>query len=173
MDGNKELHNINIARSSAVTAYAIIYMRQFKFNPSFPNFYYTDIDSAYLDGPIDPSFISPTQLGKMKLEGVYVRALFMAPKVYALKYSQEEILKIKGLTKEAIKNNKITIDTLELLLFKDHKLAFNQTKWFKNISKANIQILDQTYTLKANENKRELIYNDKGILVGTKPIFLK
>jgi hypothetical protein len=62
---------------------------------------------------------------------------------------------------------------LLLLLYKNYKLAFNQTRlWrgFKNIDRANIHNLDQIYILKITENKRELIYNDKDILVETKPI---
>jgi hypothetical protein len=35
----------------------------------------------------------------LKLEGVYDKAFFLAPKVYALKNKDEEIIKIKGLTK--------------------------------------------------------------------------
>ena len=63
------------------------------------------------------------------------------------------------MSKEALlESKKKTLDSLELLLDKDHKLAFNQKKWFKNISEINIQILDQTYTLKAKDNKKELIY---------------
>jgi hypothetical protein len=172
LNDSTEAHNVNIAIASAVTAYARIHMSQFKNNPSLPNLYYTDTDSCYFDGPLDPSFISSTQLGKLKLEGIYDQALFLAPKVYSLKNESEEVIKIKGLTKDAIKNNKITIDTLELLLSKDHKLAFTQTKWFKNISESSIQLLDQVYTLQATENKRELIYNKERFLIDTKPILI-
>ncbi len=126
LDSNKETHNINIAIASAVTAYARIHMSQFKNNLLFPNLYYTDTDSAYFDGPLPDSFISNTELGKLKLEGVYSEALFLSPKVYALRNSKEEIIKIKGLTKEAIKNNGITLENLEILLNKDYKSAFNQ-----------------------------------------------
>jgi DNA polymerase elongation subunit (family B) len=104
MDGNKETHNINIAIASAVTAYARIHMNQFKNNPNLPNLYYTDTDSLYFDGPIHSQgtdgFISNTELGKLKLEGVYDKAFFLAPKVYALKNKDEEIIKIKGLLRK-------------------------------------------------------------------------
>lgn len=107
-------------------------MSQFKNNPNLPNLYYSDTDSLYFDGSIPDNFISPTELGKLKLEGIYDKAVFLAPKVYALQNSSQLIIKIKGLTKEAINNNKITLDSLELLFNKDYKFAFNQNKWFKN-----------------------------------------
>jgi hypothetical protein len=146
LDNGFETHNVNIAIASAVTAYARIHMSQFKNNPNFPNLYYTDTDSLYFDGPLPDKYVSLTTLGALKLVGVYDKAVFLAPKVYALKNSLEEIIKIKGLNKEAIKKNNITLDTLELLLNKDYKLAFSQNKCFKNISKANINILEQIYT---------------------------
>jgi hypothetical protein len=171
IDGSWETHNINIAIASAVTAYARIHMAQFKNNPLLPNLYYTDTDSAYFDGPIPDSYISNTELGKLKLEGIYDRGLFLAPKVYALRNSSEEIIKIKGLGKKSIKDNNITLDSLETLLNKDFKLSINQSKWFRNVSEANISILEQTYELKVTGNKRELVY-ENGILVNTRPIVI-
>ena len=42
----------------------------------------------------------------------------------------------------------------------------------KNISEANINILEQIYTLQVTENKRKLIYKNEK-LIGTNPFFLK
>jgi hypothetical protein len=169
MDGNKETHNVNIAIAAAVTAYARIHMSQFKNNPSFPNLYYTDTDSAYFDGPLPDYFISNTILGALKLEGIYDNAVFLAPKVYALKINKGEIIKIKGLNKEAIINNNITLESLEALLSKDSNIQINQNKWFRHLDKGTISILEQTYDLKVTGNKRELIYSD-GKLIGTNPL---
>ena len=96
LDNCKETHNVNIAIASAVTAYARIHMSQFKNNPNLPNLYYTDTDSLYFDGPLPDHLVDPTKLGALKLEGVYDKAIFLAPKVYALKNNNEEIIKIKG-----------------------------------------------------------------------------
>jgi len=170
---NQEIHNISIPIASAVSAYARIHMSQFKNNPNLPNLYYTDTDSAYFDGPLPDSMVDSTVLGKLKLEGIYDHAIFLAPKVYALKNNNEEIIKIKGLTKEAINNNNITLDSLEILLNKDYKLSFKQNKWFKNINKSNINILEQIYTLQVTASKREIIYSNEGKLIGTKPIHIK
>jgi hypothetical protein len=170
MDGYNETHNVNIAIASAVTAYARIHMSQFKNNPSLPNLYYTDTDSAFFDGPIPDSFISSTKLGAFKLEGVYDQAIFLAPKVYALKNNQESIIKIKGVSKEAIQNNNITLESLEALLIKDSNIQINQNKWFRYLDKGTINILDQTYDLKVTSNKRELIYSEDGKFIGTNPL---
>jgi DNA polymerase elongation subunit (family B) len=152
LDNGFETHNVNIAIAAAVTAYARIHMSQFKNNPLLPNLYYSDTDSCYFDSPLPfkpnafqaeaDHFISSTVLGKLKLEGIYDKTLFLAPKVYALENSLigESVTKIKGLTKESIINNNITLDSLELLLNKDYKLVFNQNKWFKHISVANISV---------------------------------
>jgi hypothetical protein len=104
LDNGFETHNVNIGIAAAVTAYARIHMSQFKNNNLLPRLYYTDTDSLYFDGPIHSQgtdgFISNTELGKLKLEGVYDQALFLAPKVYALKNKDEEIIKIKGLLRK-------------------------------------------------------------------------
>jgi hypothetical protein len=146
-------------------------MSQFKNNPLLPNLYYTDTDSANFDGPIPDKYISSTELGKLKLEGIYDKALFLAPKVYALKNDSEEIIKIKGLSKQSIQDNNINLEILESLLNKDYKMSINQSKWFRSVSEANIKILEQTYELKVTGNKRELVYVD-GKLSSTKPLVI-
>jgi hypothetical protein len=111
-------NNINIAIASAVTAYARIHMSQFKNNSNFPNLYYSDTDSLYFDGPIPDKYIS-NRLGALKLEGEYSKAIFLAPKVYGyLTKEGKEVIKIKGLSSEAIKENNITLETLASLLRK-------------------------------------------------------
>lgn len=161
LDKGKETHNINIAIACAVTAYARIHMSQFKNNSEFPNLYYTDTDSLYFDGPLPDKFISNTELGALKLEGIWDNAIFLAPKVYALRNKDcyaTEIIKIKGLSKQAINSNNITFDSLLPLLNKEYNLIYNQDKWFKSLTEGTIDILEQTYTFKATGNKRQLIY---------------
>jgi hypothetical protein len=169
IDEHNNIQNINISIAAAVTAYARIHMSQFKNNPNLPNLYYTDTDSLYFDGPIPQHFISPNELGLLKLEGIYDSAVFLAPKVYALKNSEEEIIKIKGLSKESIISNNITLGTLEKLLVEDSFEEISQNKWFRHLDKGNIEVINQVYTLKANGNKRKLVYNEDGILIGTYP----
>jgi hypothetical protein len=173
LDNGTETHNVNIAIASAVTAYARIHMSQFKNNNTLPRLFYTDTDSLYFDGPLPDSFIHPTILGKLKLVGIYDLAVFLAPKVYALKNSLEEIIKIKGLNEEAIIKNKITTLTLDKLLVKDSLLPIPQNKWFRHLDKGSIDLLNQVYTLKASGNKRSLIYNEDNLLIGSTPFIVK
>jgi hypothetical protein len=174
LDNGREVHNVNIAIAAAVTAYARIHMSQFKNNNTLPRLYYTDTDSLYFDGPIPDQFINNKELGKLKLEGIYDDAVFLAPKVYGLKNgtTDGEIIKIKGLSKDSIISNNINLETLDRLLFKDSNIQITQNKWFKHLDKGNISILEQIYTLKATGNKRDLVYNDEDKLIGSTPLHL-
>jgi DNA polymerase type B, organellar and viral len=157
-------HNVSISIAAAITAWARVHMTIFKNNPKI-NLYYTDTDSAYTDSNIDESLICNKTLGKLKLENVSTKAIFLTPKVYCLlTESGETIYKVKGLKHEI----KLTINDFENLLYKDALIEKSQTKWFRKISEAKINLLEEIYTLKVNENKRKLIYNKKGKLIGTK-----
>jgi hypothetical protein len=117
-------HNINVGIASAITAYSRILMTQFKNNPKI-NLYYTDTDSIYTDSDLDESFISNKLLGKLKLEHVIKKAIFLSPKVYYLETEDNKVIyKVKGLKHEIelIKND------FESLLYKDAFLEKNQSK---------------------------------------------
>jgi len=43
-------------------------------------FIYTDTDSLYFDGPLPEHYVNPTELGALKLEGIYDQAVFLAPR---------------------------------------------------------------------------------------------
>jgi hypothetical protein len=58
------------------------------------------------------------------------------------------------------------MNDFETLLVKDALLQKHQTKWFRNLSEAQINILDQVYTLQVTDNKRKLLYKNSK-LVGT------
>lgn len=158
--------NVNVGISAAITAYSRIFMSQFKNNPNY-KLYYSDTDSIFIDRPLEAEIISSTILGKMKLERICKDAIFLAPKVYALKEENgTEIIKIKGLTANVISN--LSFSDLEELLHKDSSREFSQAKWFRSITEGNISIKNQEYTLRVTNNKRELIY-DNDLLVNTRP----
>jgi len=171
LDDRNESHNINISISSAVTGYARILMSQFK-NNSKLKLYYTDTDSIYTDLNPDKlnelinNIVDSKILGKLKIETISTRAIFISPKVYYLKTLEgEEIYKVKGLNKNTI----LTQIDFETLINKDSKIIKSQDKWYKDISKGQIEVKNHFYTLQQTENKRELVYNSSNQLVGTKP----
>jgi len=130
-------------------------MSIFKNNPKI-NLYYSDTDSIYTDSNLDEGLISSKELGKLKLENVCKRAIFLTPKVYCLDTVSDDIFfKIKGLTK----NVDLTFQDFQKLLIKDSLLVRNQEKWFRNLEEGKITILEQIYTLQVIDNKRKLIYN--------------
>jgi DNA polymerase type B, organellar and viral len=144
-----ENHNVSISIAAAVTAYARIHMSQFKNNPKI-NLYYTDTDSIYTDSDIDESLISDKILGKLKLEHICDKTIFLTPKVYCLKLDSGEIIyKAKGLKHEV----NLTFEDFENLLVKDVLIEKTQTKWFINLSEGKFKLLNELNTLKVNEKK--------------------
>jgi len=171
LDDRTEIHNINISIASSVTAYARIIMSEFK-NKSKIKLYYTDTDSIYTD--LKPSklnklvnnIVDSKTLGKLKLESVSNRAIFISPKVYFIQTVEgEEIYKVKGLNK----NIPLTEIDFNHLLTKTNTIIKSQDKWYKHISKGIIEVKAQLYTLQQTDNKRELVYNSSNQLIGTKP----
>jgi hypothetical protein len=123
-ESDEEIHNVSIAIAAAITAYSRIHMTQFKNNPKI-NLYYTDTDSIYTDSKLDDYFIDSKVLGKLKLEYICKRAIFLTPKVYCLEtISGELIYKVKGLTK----NIELSFQDFEKLLIKDSLLIRKQEK---------------------------------------------
>jgi DNA polymerase type B, organellar and viral len=95
-------NDVSIAIAASVTAYSRIHMSQFKNNPKI-NLYYTDTDSIYVDedSEIDINLINNKILGKLKLENICNKAIFLSPKVYCLEtVNGETIYKVKGLKHE-------------------------------------------------------------------------
>jgi len=157
-------HNICVAIAAAITAYARIHMSQFKNNPNI-NLYYTDTDSVYTDSVLGDYFVDNKILGKLKLEHVCKKAIFLLPKLYCLWTNEDQIIhKVKGLNPEVELNFK----DFQNLLFKESRLVKSHKKWHRSMSNAKIEILDELYTLKINDNKRRLIFNKNGKLVSTK-----
>jgi DNA polymerase type B, organellar and viral len=108
----------NVAIAAAVTAYARIHMSQFKNNPDF-NLYYTDTDSGYFNKPLPEHMVNSKILGKMKLENIIDKGIFLAPKMYYLKNKDGKVIyKVKGLSHDI----ELTRNDFENLLFKQSTL---------------------------------------------------
>ena len=165
-NNNDNTHNISVAIASAITAYSRIYMSQFKNNPKII-LYYSDTDSIYVDekSEIPEYLINNTVLGKLKLENICKKAIFLAPKVYCLEtIDGETVYKVKGLKHEV----ELTMENFEQLLYKNSLLKKSQLKLRKFLNKSHIELLEQVYTLQVTDNKRQLIYNENNKLIGTK-----
>ena len=76
-----------------------------------------------------------------------------------------EIIKVKGLSHKA----NINFNDLKSLLQKDQSLVLNQVKSLRDITESNINLVNQTYELIPTENKRQLVYDHNGLMIGTKP----
>ena len=164
----QQTHNTSIAIAAAITAYARIFMSQFK-NNSKINLYYSDTDSIYTDSEIDLNLISNFILGKLKLENVCRKAIFLSPKVYCLLSDTGEfIYKVKGLKHEVL----MILQDFKKLLFENVFLEKRQTKWIKSLSKGQIDLIDQVYTLKVTDNKWKLLYDKNNKLIGTSPYII-
>jgi hypothetical protein len=171
-------HNINIAIASAITSYSRIHMSQFKNNSNYKLFY-SDTDSIYINKPLSKELINSSEIGKLKLEFIADKAIFLASKVYALENYKDYISKIKGLhskkyfkiTEKDIEiiNDSFSFNDFEKLLYKDSFLINHHEKWYKSLEDSSITIKNQVYTLKVTSNKRELIYNNDNKLVNTRP----
>jgi len=94
-------------------------MTYFKNNPSF-KLLYTDTDSVFIDGELDPEMVG-TGLGQFKLVNTYTNFAAIAPKVYGgITVDGREVVKVKGL------KAKISFEDLESLLTKNSSLEVNQ-----------------------------------------------
>nr|WRO45312.1 hypothetical protein [Russula virescens] len=124
IEDDSSTHNINVGIAAAITAYSRIHMSQLKNNPDF-NLYYSDTDSIYIDKPLSEDLISNKILGKMKLEHICKRAIFLSPKVYCLLTENDQfIYKVKGLKHEI----ELTMNDFESLLNKDAFLQKHPNK---------------------------------------------
>jgi hypothetical protein len=130
-----ENHNINIAIASFVTSYARIFMSQFKNNNDIKLFY-TDTDSAVVNKPLPDNLVDNKKLGKMKLEYISTKGIFLAPKLYCLLTDNGIINKTRGLTLDIHLN----FQDFENLLYKDSEIIKKQNKWFKSIYSGTIKI---------------------------------
>ena len=83
---------------------------------------YSDTDSIYIKNPLDDSFISSNELGKLKLEFIADKAIFLSSKVYALQNYKSYVSKVKGLNSNKylnMNNNSIEIvdDSIKIIEF--------------------------------------------------------
>ena len=162
-------HDLNMAVhiSSAITAYARIYMHKFK-NEYKDNLYYSDTDSLILNKELSTNLISTTELGKFKLEGKIKRGFFIAPKLYYLVTDTDNlIIKSKG-----INPNLLTEEDFSLLYSNKIIKKFFINNFTRNLTTFEIQRTHLSKELQGNFSKRQKVYkNNKWS--DTIPIYLE
>ena len=158
---NNKNNNSNVAIASFVTAYARVAMSKFM-NREDINLLYTDTDSIIVSDYLDDELVHPTKLGYMKLESEFSIFLSIGPKTYFGLSSND------GSTTCKLKGSKNKISFLEylFLLQEDSHLKIFQEKWNKSFETSSIHIKNTPFTIRANNNKRLLIYSN-GVLIGT------
>jgi len=160
--------NSAVQISAAITAYARIKMYEFI---SRDDCYYTDTDSIIIKSPLPDKYVSETELGKFKLEKKIPRGIFLAPKTYYIYPSATEaaIIKHKGSGK-ALANQEWYESMLEN---PDKKMMEEYEKKFhRNMRELLVQVRTFHLTMGLNSGKREYVPDEKGRLVGTKPIHI-
>lgn len=148
---------VNVALASAITAYARIYMQQFKTKEWMPHIYYTDTDSIFIDKPIDPSMIGP-ELGLMKneMEGIsrallpgagyqgrIDRAYFLGLKQYAYQYTDLQGETMTKSTFAGVKKNSLNWNNI-IDLSKGQEISYMKENIFStNLNKLNVNVTNK------------------------------
>ena len=179
--GYVNLLEISTPLAMFTTAYARIFMAEFKIK--YHQFlFYCDTDSLVLSCPL-PNDLVGEEIGKFKLEYIIEEGIFLGPKVYSIKTKSTQgtasrfIVKIKGYKLEQFEEEKENLKYLEkmhnslyTLLNQGNKtLELKHSKFFRSLSGESISKLLSSYKLQSNENKRNLIYEDRRI-VDTTPL---
>ena len=160
---NDEFHNnINIAIAASVPAYARTIMNYYLADNTLI-IGYMDTDCIVIYEVIPVS----NELGKYKLEAKYKTVIFLGPKSYAGEHDNGKTFsKLKGYMNST--HWSVFLD----LLKKDSSTVLNQTKMNRSLESGNIYLNHTSYKLKITDNKRQIIYNEFGEAINTKPYWI-
>ena len=159
--------NTAVHISAAITAYARIHMYP---HISRNDCYYTDTDSIVVKNPLPEEEVSPTVLGKFKLEHEVAKGMFTAPKSYFLQtMTNDEIIKHKGAGKAMADHEWFTNQLADTEL---KRTLHYDNHFHKDWQKLLIKHKQCQITMGLRSNKRILVFNKKKVWVGTKPIHL-
>lgn len=137
--------------SAAITAYARIHMYPYI---SREDCHYTDTDSIVVKSPLPEEDVSPTVIGKFKLERKIEKGIFLAPKAYYLYPSRdnEEIIKHKGAGKEKANREwyESMLETPTLKETHSYRKSFH-----RNIRELKVQYREFNITMGLNSKKKD------------------
>lgn len=164
---NKDL-NYAVQIAAATTAYARIYMHKLK-NQENIDIYYSDTDSIFCKQALPKKIVSKKRLGALKLEGKIIEGLFIAPKIYYIKYENgKEVMKCKGISNEKLNKE----DFYVLYKEKEGKNYENNNNFKRSLKNCTITSEIKNIHISGNLLKREKIYDRNNMWIDTKPIKL-
>ncbi|OIT19097.1 dna polymerase, partial [Nicotiana attenuata] len=158
---------VAVQMSAAIIACARIHMHPYI---SREDCYYTDTDSVILGSPLPDDDVSPTELGKFKLEHKLNKGIFLAPKGYSLWTDKNHIItKHKGLAKLLVSDKWYETQYADL---KRRIVAPVDSNFL--INWATLDIMTKLVKLSTQTNtKREPMYDNNQDWVDTKPVNVK
>lgn len=144
----------SVGVAAAITAYARIIMNKHLKDESI---YYTDTDSIYTDVQLPDNLIS-SKIGEFKLESEGIGGIFVAPKLYLIKLSNNVFrVRSRGIPSKLLS----LMDFLHLL----NGIVINKTvtKWFKSLTESTVLIKNVEVKLTKTLNKRIKIYDENNV----------
>lgn len=160
----------SVAIASAITAYARLAIYKYKNIPDNPC-HYTDTDSVVLSRELAQCHVGEG-LGEMKLEYRIAEGYFIRPKLYYIKTTDgKTIFKCKG-----IKAAQINEEAYHKL-FRGSPFDVEVERFYKDNDRTHTGrgVIVKKVKMRLSppcSDKRQLIYNNKGIWVDTKPLVL-
>lgn len=145
VEKEKYPQHTNYIWSIFITSYARKYLHQLMSIVPYNQLVYCDTDSIHVTGNVNLiSYLSESEIGKLKIEGVFEKGLYVSPKVYALYKNNNDIkVRAKGIPKdhrlafvqygEAVFKRPVKLrQLLRARAFSDAKLAkFRLNEWIE------------------------------------------
>jgi hypothetical protein len=159
----------NVPIAAAVTAYSRMIINGYKLDAlnAGLELYYSDTDSLVLNGPLSSHLVDPAEMGMLKLEHEIAEGYFVAPKIYWFQTPDGNIVsKCKGypgnLTRAQVES-----------LYHGENLNLTVSRWARSLTQQTVEIkVDQPYQIQPIFNKRDKVYDEKGVWVNTRPLIL-
>lgn len=141
----------SVPLAAAISSYARISMFRYK-TLSENNWYYSDTDSIVLEKELSSDWVSPDELGKMKLEHKIIEGYFLGPKFYAIVLENgETIIKASGYP-----SNQLSLSLIKDLV-NGNEAKVNTSVFVKNYENSNaITIVDRPIKIKFNPKYHKL-----------------
>ena len=159
----------SIPIAAAITSYARIQMNKVLGDKEI-KVYYTDTDSVVVNKPLPRELVSPTVLGKFKLEQSEIqRGMFILPKVYNLVLRDGSYkTKFKGI--KEMKEQELGIYE-EIISGKIDRFIHEEERMYKDIWELKgLKMSKIKMNVNMNLTTRKKIINKKGMWINTKPL---